>query len=206
MIFHKNWQEIIELLNGLRVIQSTNRFVQMKAGWGKFQPDRFAAQRTLLCSKEVLEPLKFQKPFDAASCRGLQTNKFLFWPPLTTAHKENHLDWAKKYIKTNFQAILFTDECCTPLHGPDGWSSGWSVNGHNVPTRCQHGGGGVIIWAGLLENKMASPFRDIFLKICGVPYWLSPARVRNEDPCIREKNNFMQNNAAVHAAKNTIDS
>ncbi|CAI9572193.1 unnamed protein product, partial [Staurois parvus] len=34
------------------------------------------------------------------------------------------------------------------LDGPDGWSSGWLMDSHPVPTRLrrQEGGGGVMFW------------------------------------------------------------
>ncbi|CAI9583104.1 unnamed protein product, partial [Staurois parvus] len=58
------------------------------------------------------------------------------------------LHWAEKYMKTNFQTVLFTDECHATLDGPDGWSSGWLVDGHPVSTRLrrQQGGSGVMFW------------------------------------------------------------
>ena len=38
---------------------------------------------------------------------------------------------------SNSQTVLFTGECHATLDGPDGWSSGWLVDGHRVLTRLQ---------------------------------------------------------------------
>ncbi len=37
------------------------------------------------------------------------------WPPLTKAHKEKHLQWTQKDMKTYFQTVYFTDECYATL-------------------------------------------------------------------------------------------
>lgn len=41
-------------------------------------------------------------------------------PILTKKHKERRLQWAKKYMKTDFSKVLFTDESRITLSGPDG--------------------------------------------------------------------------------------
>ena len=50
-------------------------------------------------------------------------------PPLKPRHKLARLDWAKSYMKTIFENVLFTDESRATLDGPDGWMSGWLLNG-----------------------------------------------------------------------------
>lgn len=67
----------------------------------------------------------------------------------------------KKYSKTNFQTVLFINECDATLDGPDGWSSGWLGNGHAVPTRLrrQHVGGRVTFWAGIFGSEIVGPLR-----------------------------------------------
>ena len=61
---------------------------------------------------------------------------------------------------SNSQTVLFTGECHATLDGPDGWSSGWLVDGHRVLTRlqCQQGGGGVMFWVGIMGSELESPF------------------------------------------------
>lgn len=75
-------------------------------------------------------------------------------PPLNNAHKQKWLEWAQKYMKTDFQTVL-----CYP-----GWSrssSEWLMDGHHVPTRLQRQqeGGGVMFWAGIIGKELVGPFR-----------------------------------------------
>ena len=71
------------------------------------------------------------------------------------------MDWARSCMKTNFENVLFTDESRTTLDGPDGWMSGWLLNGTTPQSkiRRQQGGGGVMIWAGIINNQIVGPFR-----------------------------------------------
>ena len=80
-------------------------------------------------------------------------------PPLLLRHKQSRLQWAKKYMKTDMKMALFTDETRATLGGPDGWGKGWVANGqqrHNRFRR-QQGGGGVMIWAGIIGGKFLGP-------------------------------------------------
>ena len=56
-------------------------------------------------------------------------------PPLTARHKTKRLEWAQRYFKTDFQTVLFTDECRATLDGPDGRSRGWLLKDSSQPCR-----------------------------------------------------------------------
>ena len=64
-------------------------------------------------------------------------------------------------MKTNFENVLFTDESRETLDGPDIWMSAWLPNGTTPQSkiRQQLGGGGVMIWAGIINNQIVDPFR-----------------------------------------------
>ena len=73
-------------------------------------------------------------------------------PPLKQLHKNCCLERARNYMKIDLEHVLFTDEMHATLDGPDGWSKVW------VP-KCQQGGGGIIIWAGVVDSELVGPFR-----------------------------------------------
>ena len=82
-------------------------------------------------------------------------------PPLTMNHKERRVEFAVKYMKQDFDEVMFTDECRATLDGPGGFSRGWVLNKLDIPVRVrrQQGGGGVIFWAAILGSKLIGPFK-----------------------------------------------
>lgn len=82
-------------------------------------------------------------------------------PPLSKHHKTKRVEWALRYMKTDFKNVIFTDECRATLDGPDGWASGWILNGRQpgVRIRRQQGGGGVMFWAGIKGDVIIGPFK-----------------------------------------------
>ena len=72
-------------------------------------------------------------------------------PPLKQQHKDRRIEWAEKYMKTDFSSVIFTDECRAILDGRDGWARGWISFNDSAPVRAreQQGGGGVcfgLLW------------------------------------------------------------
>ena len=138
-------------------------------------------------------------------------------PLLTRRYKTLRIDWAKTYMKTDMKHVLFTDESRATLDGPDGWSRGWVIRGDQCPTkliRRQQGGGGDMLWAGIVGDELVGPFRVQegvkltlhtycqFLKSFLEPYicWLEDV------PLSRLRNLiYMHDNAPshMHAAKAT---
>ena len=136
-------------------------------------------------------------------------------PPLSLRHKQSRLQWAKKYMKTDMKTdmkmVLFTDETRATLDGSDGWGKGWVANGqqrHNRFRR-QQGGGGVMIWAGIIGGKILGPIRvPEGVKITSAAYcqllesallpWLDDVPLSKRCKLI-----FQHDNAPSHSAKAT---
>ncbi|CAI9590859.1 unnamed protein product [Staurois parvus] len=141
--------------------------MQIKAHLGRFLPDPCVGSREQLLKYHYIAANRYLKllvPLESHGHQGVlqslvTVHKPSIWPPLTNAHKQKWLHWAEKYMKTNFQTVLFTDECHATLDGPDGWGSGWLVDGHPIPTRLrrQQGGGGVMFWARIMGTELVGP-------------------------------------------------
>ena len=79
-------------------------------------------------------------------------------PQLSSRHKDLRLNWARKYMKSDMKYVLSTDESRATLDGRDGWAKGWVINGDQAPVRRrQQGGGGVMIWAGIIGDELIGP-------------------------------------------------
>ena len=98
------------------------------------------------------------------------------------------------------------------LDGPDGWAGGWISNGHRAPLRLrrQQGGGGVLVWAGIIKNELVGPFRvEHGLKINSHTYcqFLKDTFIkqwdRKKSASFKKTMIFMQDNAPAHASKNS---
>ena len=75
-------------------------------------------------------------------------------------------------MKTNFKNVLFTEESRATLDGPDGWMSVWLLNGTMPQSKIRRQqGGGVMIWAGIINNRIVGPFRvPDGVKMCAKSY------------------------------------
>lgn len=132
-------------------------------------------------------------------------------PPLNQTNMKKRIAWAQKYMKTDFQQVLFTDESRATLDGPDGWAKVWSPKGDPMPYRIrrQQGGGGVMFWAGIVGDELLGPFRvPDSVKLTSQTYiqfleeHLSPWL--DDLPLLRRRRlTFMHDNAPSHAAKAT---
>lgn len=203
---------LIQSTDGFRADKGTLRKISARS---MHRIKRAAAKTPLHSSKQIFEAAGASGVPRTSRCRVLQSlatvHKPSIRPPLTNAHKQKRLHWAEKYMKTNFQTVLFTDECRATLDGPDGWSSGWLVDGHPVPTRLRHqqGGGGVMFWAGIMGRELVGPFRvPESVKMTSAKYveFLTDHFLpwyRRKNYAFRNKIIFMHDNAPSHAAKNT---
>lgn len=132
-------------------------------------------------------------------------------PILTKKHKEKRVKWAKKYMKTDFRKVLFTDESRFTLDGPDGWARGWVCKQRDSRqfVKRQQGGGGIMIWAGIVGSELVGPFKvEDGVKMNSKSYcdfleqnlfeWLDNQPLAKHKSLI-----FMQDNAPSHASKFT---
>ena len=176
---------------------------------------REVAKRPLATSKHIFQGASLGDVPRSTRCRVLRkvakVKKATKRPPLTQKHREKRVEWAKKYMKTDFSKVIFTDECRATLDGPDGWASGWILNGLKTPTRKrrQQGGGGVMFWAAIVNDELVGPFKVekgvkinsesycAFLKKNLVPLW------KNVPYQVKKKLIFMQDNASSHASRYT---
>ncbi|KAJ1140490.1 hypothetical protein NDU88_006842 [Pleurodeles waltl] len=96
------------------------------------------------------------------------------------------------------------------LDGPDGWAPGWIGKGQRAPVRLrrQQGGGGVLVWAGIIKDELVGPFRVEdgvklnsqsycqFLEDTFFKQWY-----RKKTASFKKNMIFMQDNAPSHASK-----
>lgn len=170
-----------------------------------------ATSRTLFCSAGIAGA---SRPTRCRILRSIAVNrKACARPVLTRRHQQQRVQWAESNLKTDFRSVLFTDEMRATLDGPDGWASGWVPAAGWTPARMrrQQGGGGVMVWAGIVNNQIVGPFlipdgvkvtasvycdflRDHFLP------WH-----RSQKAAFRNKLVLMQDNAPSHAAHLTRD-
>ena len=129
-------------------------------------------------------------------------------PPLTLNLKETRVEFAVKYMKQNFDKVMFTDECRATLDGLDGFSRGWVLNKLDIPVRLrpQQGGGGVMFWAAILRSNLIGPFKvPDGVKMTAFTYTefleqnLIP-EIHLLEPGLQDNFVFMHDNAPSHAS------
>ena len=81
-------------------------------------------------------------------------------PLLSDINCQKRLFWATKYLKTDFRTFIWTDEARATLDGPDGWRGDWLQKNTSPLLRYkrQQGGGGMMIWAGIIGDEIVGPF------------------------------------------------
>ena len=139
------------------------------------------------------------------------SKRYMKKPPLTPKHNRLRMEWSKRYMKTDMNLVLLTDESRATLDDPDGWAKGWVYNGDTCHARMrrQQGGGGVMLWTGIIGDELVGFFRvPDGLKLTAATYFeflkkaLEPWL--DDFPLSRLKTIvFMHDNATLHAAKAT---
>lgn len=127
---------------------------------------------------------------------------------LTAARRRNRLEWANRHLRwtlARWRNVLFSDESRFQLYRADGRQRVWRRVGEryvdaNVVRRVAHGGGGVMVWAGICYgqrtqlhfiagNLNGQRYRDEILRPIVVPF------VERHDVI------FQQDNARPHTAR-----
>jgi hypothetical protein len=140
----------------------------------------------------------------------LKLKKLRKCPRLTSAHKEERLDFARQHIRWSgaWYAVLFSDEKKFTLDGPDAYSSYF----HDLrkEERClqkrQTGGGSVMVWGAVGHDKKT----DIVFIAGNITAASYLELIREHIQKFREQITsegdappfiFQQDNAAVHTAR-----
>lgn len=146
----------------------------------------------------------------------LSSNKYLKYskiaarPPLTQAHKNVRLAFAKKYVSfgEKWNDVVFSDEKKFNLDGPDGLSSYW----HDIRdekeyfSKRQFGGGSVMVWGAFASNG-TTPIVFISTRINSIKYQdILADNLLPTAPLITSGDfTFQQDNASVHNSCSTKD-
>ena len=126
---------------------------------------RIVAKKPHLTSKRVFEEANLKNVPRSTRCRVLKNmgsvKKMSPKSPLNETQRKKRMEWAARYLKTDFSKVIFTDEARATLDGPDGWANGWVLNGQDTKVRFrrQQGGGGVMFWAGIVGDELVGPVK-----------------------------------------------
>ena len=179
--------------------------------------NRAAAKKPHSTSFRIFDEAGVPTRSRAGRCKILKSIGKVMKPTITPPLKARHvhklacLQWAETHM--NFEHVLFTDESRKTLDGWDGWISEWLLNGATPQSRIrrQQGGGGVIIWAGIINDAIVGPFSVPdgvkmnaesyveFLKQNFLPWY------KKQRMALKRKMIFMHDNAPTHAACYTCD-
>lgn len=134
-------------------------------------------------------------------------------PLLKQSHLKDRIKWAEKHMKTNFENVIFSDECRASLDGPDGFGKGWISKKSDVHLynrfKRQQGGGGVMFWGAIHGNNLIGPHRipdgqkiDSKQYIDMIKAKLFPY-INSYSAKDRKKLIFMHDNAPTHVSNET---
>ena len=132
----------------------------------------------------------FHERQGAKSARNLQLQKTEpYASSFKKKHKEARLTLVKKYIKTNFSNVLFTDKTKIRLDRPQGWTCGWVDNSRESKYRVRRRqGNGDMIWVTIIEKLGYWDVRGSFMhSISNHSNWCKITENRSSFSCHPEQ-------------------
>lgn len=171
----------------------------------RLRPATRTADETVGLHNRRITPQTVRNRLREADLRARRPHRGL---DLTAVRRQNRLAWANAHVRwplARWRRVLFTDESRFILYRADGRQRVWRRRGErfanaNVVRRVAHGGGGVMVWAGIASgqrtglhfidgNLNAQRYRDEILAPTVIPF------VRQHDVI------FQQDNARPHVAR-----
>ncbi|OXA39388.1 Transposable element Tc3 transposase [Folsomia candida] len=131
-------------------------------------------------------------------------------PPLTSTHKANRLEWARKHMtwSKEWDSIVFSDEKKWNLDGPDGFHSYWhDIRKEKIVfSKRQSGGGSVMIWAAFgSKGRSNVAFIKGTMDSTGYTKMLQEHLLKFGAKMGGRKWIFQQDNASIHSSRFTKD-
>ena len=118
---HRTIKKEIENIDKIRTRKKTGFKNVTKKDLSKMRS--VISKKSGLTSKKIFEEVGVSNVNREKRCRILRTltkdmkvNKL---PHLSKHHKEKRVIWAKKYMKTDFSTVMFSDECRATVDGPE---------------------------------------------------------------------------------------
>jgi transposase len=127
-------------------------------------------------------------------------------PKLTATHKQNRLNFARKYMewKLEWRNVVFSDEKKFNLDGPDCYSCYWhDLSQQNVVrSKRNFGGGSLMVWGAFSYNSKL-PICFISTRMNSEKYLelLEDVLIGHIDINATEDIVFQQDNASIHVSK-----
>ncbi len=152
----------------------------------RLRPATRTAAATIGLHNQIISAQTVRNCLKEAHLHALRPHRGL---DLTAIRRCNRLEWANAHIRLHlalWRGVLFTDESRFSLYMADGRQRVWRCVGErfadvNVVNRAAHGGGGVMVWAGVCYGQWtqvhfidgflnAQRYRDEILRLIVVPF------------------------------------
>ena len=163
-----------------------DRYIRLVHLRDRFRPATRTADETLGVNNRQISAQTVRNRLREAALHARRPHRGL---DLTDARRRNRLAWANTHFRwplARWRNVMFTDESRFNMYHSDGRHRVWRRTGErfadaNVARRVAHGGGGVMVWAGIAHgqrtplhfidgNLNAQRYRDEILAPIVVPF------------------------------------